>query len=160
MLGEFNEDIGNFEGLFKLVDEERNIECLATMKNFKKNGEGVFKFPNGDLYVGNFEDGEMSGKGVYYYMDGSILEGDVFMGDKLVGRHGKLTWIEKGKSVVYSGSIKDGIPHGKGRYFFEKIKELMRRKMEIFMKENSKWEKSKEKVRMKIIEKIREMYSC
>lgn len=48
-------DIGIFEGV---------------IKNGKKNGKGVLKFNNSDLYFGDFENDELTGFGTYAFGNG------------------------------------------------------------------------------------------
>lgn len=113
-LGEFDEKKKDFEGKGKFVNENEEIEFYGDFKNGKKNGQGVFKFNNGDLYVGGFLNDKMWGEGVYYFCDnGSVVRGDIFRGDEIKGR-GKFSWVGGGR---YEGDIEDGIPHGRGEFF-------------------------------------------
>lgn len=116
IIGEYDEENNRFEGLVKISDNESNIESLVTIKNLKRNGHGVFKFPKGDLYLGNFEDDLMMGEGTYYFFEtGSFVSGDIFKGDQVRGV-GEFTWYPaNNKKAVYNGDIFDGIPHGKGK---------------------------------------------
>ncbi len=41
-----------------------------------KNGKGLYVFPSGALYTGEFVDGEIHGYGVCYYSDGSKYQGE------------------------------------------------------------------------------------
>ena len=41
-----------------------------------KNGKGIYLYPSGAKYVGEFEDGEIHGIGVCYYTDGSKYQGE------------------------------------------------------------------------------------
>jgi hypothetical protein len=43
--------------------------------NFVRNGYGVYKYYNGDIYEGEFVDGRRHGDGEYLYTDGSIYRG-------------------------------------------------------------------------------------
>jgi 1-phosphatidylinositol-4-phosphate 5-kinase len=36
-----------------------------------QNGEGIYLWPNGNQYIGNWKDGKRSGQGSYYWTDGS-----------------------------------------------------------------------------------------
>lgn len=31
------------------------------------NGQGIYYFPNGDVYQGGFKDGDRNGYGIYHY---------------------------------------------------------------------------------------------
>lgn len=113
--GEFNKETQTFEGLGKFEDPINHIESLANYKNSKKYGKGIFKFSNGDLYIGEFKNDEMNGNGIYYYSEtGAILQGDVFRGGEIMGK-GRYIWQKgaKGKGD-FEGEIKDGVPHGAG----------------------------------------------
>lgn len=39
------------------------------------NGLGVLKFPNGDVYEGQFKNSKRNGYGVYKYTKGDVYEG-------------------------------------------------------------------------------------
>ncbi len=41
-----------------------------------KNGTGIFLYPSGAKYVGQFKDGEIHGIGACYYSDGSVYRGE------------------------------------------------------------------------------------
>ena len=100
-------------------------------------------FDNGDVYEGDFVNGNFHGKGKYTYADGTFYEGD-FVNDKFHGK-GKYTapdgkifegdWKDgvfigssapsskpvKGKKTfddgsVYEGDLVNGKMHGKGKY--------------------------------------------
>lgn len=114
IVGEYDEENMRFEGLVKIEDTENGLECLVNIKNLKRNGHGVFKFTNGDLYVGNFLDDQMMGKGAYYFSDtGAVVSGDVFNGDIVCGR-GEFSWQTENKEAHFQGDILDGVPHGEG----------------------------------------------
>ena len=40
-------------------------------KGDQKHGKGVFKFPNGETYEGDFVDGWLTGSGTMEYQDGT-----------------------------------------------------------------------------------------
>ena len=41
-----------------------------------KNGKGILKFNNGDIYDGDWRDDEKNGKGIYQFSNGDSYEGD------------------------------------------------------------------------------------
>ena len=51
------------------------IKYMKRIKNDKFNGKGTFKF-NGDIYVGEFKNGNFYGNGIYKYKNGDIYEGE------------------------------------------------------------------------------------
>ena len=40
------------------------------------DGFGIYIFSNGEKYVGNLIEGEKSGQGTYYYINGNIYKGE------------------------------------------------------------------------------------
>jgi hypothetical protein len=47
-------------------------------------GQGVFTWPSGDRYEGQFEDGKMNGKGKLFCIDGEVQEG-MWLNDNFIG---------------------------------------------------------------------------
>ena len=45
-------------------------------KNDKKNGIGIYYYTNGDRYEGNFKEGNYEGKGIFYFNNGDRYEGN------------------------------------------------------------------------------------
>ena len=41
-----------------------------------KNGTGIFIYPSGAKYIGQFKNGEISGVGACYYTDGKKYQGE------------------------------------------------------------------------------------
>lgn len=145
--GEFNPETKKFEGLIKYEDEKKEHEYFGDFINSRKNGKGVFKFSNCDLYVGDFQDGEMSGEGIYYYMKtGSILQGDVFKGEKGLFGKGEYIWKNPpNQKRVFVGDIKHGLPHGEGNFRLVNPRWMclarwksLHRRMEIWAKRGSR----------------------
>lgn len=103
------------------IDLEQNTEYFGELGHAgEKHGFGVYKLKNGDLYVGEFENGKMRGKGVYYYGEGDAVKG--FFGK--FGRSGVKSLIGKGiyrwkDGRKYCGYLDDGKPHGKGKVIFQ-----------------------------------------
>lgn len=58
-----------------------------------QNGNGVFIFPSGAMYVGEFHSGEIQGAGICYYQDGSKYQGQ---------------WSERLPSGIGSKTLADG----------------------------------------------------
>ena len=42
---------------------------------FKANGEGVFRYPDGDVYYGNFVMDHINGEGTYEHLNGARYVG-------------------------------------------------------------------------------------
>ena len=75
------------------------------------NGLGVGKFSNGDIYKGEWKNGEMEGIGVYNYKKGAVYHGQM-KSNKI---HGFGTFIYPDRTY-YSGEFKDGKRNGLGTF--------------------------------------------
>ena len=120
--------------VIKLNDNNQKIEYFGEVIDFKKNGKGeekceeyIYKgeflenlrhgygrleyLQNGDIYEGNFNRGEITGKGKYIWSNKEQYEGDFLNGIK----HGKgvYKWPD---GIVYEGEYIKGIREGKGKY--------------------------------------------
>jgi len=73
---------------FKAVDESNGSYKGWWLKG-KKNGEGTYKWKNGDVYVGEWLNDNRHGQGTYKWMNGSVYRGE-WRDDKMHGR-GTLT---------------------------------------------------------------------
>lgn len=117
-LGEFNGEKGEFEGKVHYNDKNLNIEFFGDFKYGKKNGQGILKLENDDLYVGQFVNDRMSGTGEFYFAgSGSIAVGDIFKDGEIRGE-GAFYWIG---GIKYQGDIFNGLPHGFGKTIKLKI---------------------------------------
>ncbi len=72
-----------------------------------QNGQGVYLFPGGAVYIGEFLKGEISGAGICYYLDGSKYQGEWNYGYP-EGRGAKQ--FPDGKK--WTGKWKKGMPVG------------------------------------------------
>jgi clan AA aspartic protease (TIGR02281 family) len=75
------------------------------------NGRGMLRFPNGEVYTGEFLDSRRSGEGVYTWPDGRKYAGE-FRDDKPSG-DGTYTWPDGKK---YVGQFRDGQANGQGTF--------------------------------------------
>ena len=112
-----SQDGYKFEGYVK-EEEFEGVVCVyhkgilqykGEFKNTKRNGKGVNFYSNGEIFVGEFVNGEAY-KGKKYLSDGSKYEGTIK--HRLYDGKGKLFDIE-GK-LIYEGEFAEGLFHGKG----------------------------------------------
>ena len=80
-------------------------------KDGNLNGVGTFKWPNGDVYTGQYKDDSRNGQGTYKWKNGDVYKGQYKDGVRT--GVGTFKW-ENG--AVYTGQIKDGIRNGQGTY--------------------------------------------
>lgn len=78
-----------------------------------RNQSGLHRFPNGDVYEGEFLDGRMHGYGRYRWSNGSKYEGEYQRGERH-GR-GKMTWPD---GCAYEGEFRNGERSGVGVFLF------------------------------------------
>jgi LysM repeat protein len=78
-----------------------------------ENGQGTYKYSNGDKYKGEWKNNRCDGQGTLTYLDGSNYVGQW----KNHQRHGQGTYIYSDGSK-YIGQFKDNQRHGQGTYIF------------------------------------------
>lgn len=81
--------------------------------------EGTFTYANGDIYVGQWEDGKKHGKGTYSY----AKDGTKLVGDWVEGKITKGEWIFP-NGTFYSGKFQYNKPNGKGVWVFKNGNQL------------------------------------
>merc|ERR1711990_1073570 len=89
-------------------------KCLGT-NALVKNGKWKCTYANGDVYDGDFKDGNFHGKGTYTWANGNVYVGE-WKDDK---KHGKATYtVNSGwnKGDVYVGEYKDDKRNGYGKF--------------------------------------------
>lgn len=55
-------------------------ECFKNNSVIELSGEGEIFYPNGDKYIGHFENGNVRGSGKYVFSDGDVHHGEFFNG--------------------------------------------------------------------------------
>nr|XP_022328185.1 MORN repeat-containing protein 1-like isoform X1 [Crassostrea virginica] len=108
---------------FDLIPRPESTESDTSDKKDKKKEEvpppptkGVYIFPNGDKYDGEYQHGsdgslERNGYGVHTTTEGAVYEGE-WKGDKMNGR-GKLAHPS---GALYEGEFVNNQFHGQGKY--------------------------------------------
>ena len=65
---------------FQFHEESSNLFVLSATIDNSLNGEGLIKYPNGNIYKGNFINGLPSGDGVMTLNNGTTYEGNFIDG--------------------------------------------------------------------------------
>ena len=93
----------------KYVFITENGEEKSTSRGY--NGRATAKYPDGDVYEGNFLGGERDGQGIYSYKNGDKYNGEW----RLNNKHGLGKMIFKnGTGGEYNGCWENGMRHGEG----------------------------------------------
>jgi hypothetical protein len=135
--GSYKDASGSYEGEYVFKENQlKQPTNVAAM-----TGKGIFIWPNGDKYQGEFSNGKVTGKGIMFFANknkyqGEFLNGEIhgkgeffyengnFKGDRYEGEfsNGKVTG--KGKILKANGSYFEGdfldskMLNGKGTIFF------------------------------------------
>ena len=70
----------------------------GNFKNDKKNGYGVYKYPDGRSYKGSFKDGLQHGIGVFVSPEGSERQGEWHKGKRI-------KWIDQREQLTKYNTI-------------------------------------------------------
>jgi hypothetical protein len=70
------------------------------MKNFYRNGKGLYFFKNGDVYDGDVKLDKFEGKGIFYYANGDREMGN-YKNNKKIGKHVKLSVKGEVSTQIY-----------------------------------------------------------
>lgn len=124
--------------IITINEDNKRVEYFGDVVDFKKNGkgkefcEGVYKYvgdfvnnlkhgkgkleylDTGDIYIGEFNEGEITGKGLYKWNTGEQYEGNFIKGIK--HGNGKYKWPDGSQ---YIGEYQNGIREGKAKYIWE-----------------------------------------
>ena len=113
-------EMGIKHGRGKLVLE--GSVYVGEFENDEMSGRGDMEWGDGKKYEGEWKGGMMHGDGVFTWPSGKVYRGRYEFGEK-AGR-GVMEWPNK---RMYDGEWKGGKQHGTGRYvFFDKKKEKLR----------------------------------
>ena len=74
---------------------------------------GALKYPNGDIYIGEFNFGQPNGSGKITYANGDVYLGNFYEGQK--HGSGDYTWADGNR---YIGQFVEGHLEGRGAYYF------------------------------------------
>lgn len=108
--GGYIDDKKNGEGEFISLVEENLFSYEGEFGDDNFNGQGMINYPNGEKYIGDFENGKEHGKGEMTFP----LTQEKYVGDFEEGmRNGEGILYRKDR-IVYKGSYRNNLPHGKG----------------------------------------------
>ncbi|KAJ8030902.1 Ankyrin repeat and MYND domain-containing protein 1 [Holothuria leucospilota] len=93
------------------LDYKSGATFSGKLSGVQRSGSGVFSWPNGDKYVGGYDDNVRHGKGEQFWADGSHFIGS-FVKDVRHG-YGEITW-KNGES--FKGNYFKDHRHGEGIY--------------------------------------------
>ena len=97
-VGEWKDDLRNGQGTYKWTNGD--IYKGKWIED-KRHGQGQYTWHDGSIYKGNYSHGIRSGYGIYYYVNGSIYEG---------------TWQNNLKHGIANFYYKESVNIG-GKYF-------------------------------------------
>ena len=111
--GEFLNDLRHGEGRLEFGKDGDIYEGEFEKGNI--NGKGLYIWSNKEQYKGDFVNGVKHGKGIYIWPEGNVYEGDYNNGIR-EGR-GIYKWND---GRIFEGMFKNGKPEGKGKLTFNK----------------------------------------
>jgi len=87
---------------------------IGQWKNGNRNGEGKMNYRNGDIYEGQWKNGNIQGKGKMIYENGNVYEGEWKNGN--MQGQGKMVYNNRD---VYEGEWKNGNMQGEGKMIYK-----------------------------------------
>ena len=91
-----NDECFNYSGECIMVIDSVYSDRFVTPSGYVPHGSGLLKFKDGRYYKGHFSYGEMDGPNAYF----SYPNGDVFVGSFKNGQPSKGTWYDKHGNVL------------------------------------------------------------
>ena len=103
-----------FHGAGTLYYNETGNLYKGEFKNGQKDGFGEMCYYNGDKYIGEFYHDELHGKGKYISNNGYVYEGVFTVGSLL----GKGNMYDADGNLIYEGDFLNNLPHGFGISYY------------------------------------------
>lgn len=97
----------------KVIFSNGDVYEGSLNSSLRMDGQGTLTYSTGDVYIGEFSMGVISGTGVFTYANGDVYEGSFANGMK--NGEGTYTWFDGSK---YEGSFKDDKKDGYGVYIW------------------------------------------
>ena len=119
----------NCLGIFKYTNGDTYV---GEWKNGKVNGQGAYTWPNGDKYVGEFKDGKLHGQGTHTQNDGTVLRG-LWVDGKSKKIAKSKTEIEFEKASLWEGTSRCIASGGYVHPKMIKIQKVSDRKFKMWM---------------------------
>jgi hypothetical protein len=110
--GDFSNDMKHGYGILEFFDNDETYE--GEFNKGEITGKGIYIWNNGEKYEGTFLKGIKHGKGIYTWPDGSIYEGEYNNGIR-EGK-GKYIWPD---GRIFKGMFSKGKPNGKGKICYK-----------------------------------------
>ncbi|KAL4494014.1 hypothetical protein ABPG72_022031 [Tetrahymena utriculariae] len=132
LIAEFYQQLQKFPDTKKIQYKNKSFyegQVQITDRNVVRNGFGILKMQNGDIYCGYFKNSQFDGEGVYFYNHGDIYRGQL----RKDFRQGHGTYYYHELGFIYSGEWNGNVKEGYGR-LLTKNKE----KYEGYFKQNVK----------------------
>ena len=114
--GNYHNDMKN--GLGKITYLISGDKYEGEFKNDTITGHGKYIWNNKSVYIGEFLEGKMHGRGIYKWPEGNEYEGE-YKNNIKEGK-GRFKWKN---GVIFDGNFLGGKPHGKGELIYKNKKE-------------------------------------
>lgn len=102
----------NGEGVYRQPD---GSEYSGEFRNAKMHGQGTYVYAGrGEKYVGEWRDNVINGQGTYYYRSGNRYEGEWRNGRK----NGQGVYYYQDRGDKYVGEFANDQPNGQGVYYY------------------------------------------
>ena len=105
--GNFYQDKKNGDG--KIIYKDSKEIYVGNFINNALTGKGLYTWANGDNYTGDFINGKMHGTGEYLWPEGGKYVGEYI--NNIKAGKGIFHWTN---GRIYEGEFAKGKPHGKG----------------------------------------------
>ena len=110
-IGEINKDYQNHDDKGLYFFNKTGDIYSGNFQNGERSGFGIFESGAGDRYAGNMLDGKKHGEGLFEWTDCASYNGEFF--ENMKHGHGKNIFAN---GSIYEGDYKNDVKHGVGKY--------------------------------------------